>query len=126
MIVRSFIFIFTAMSLVCCTTGSKFGQSPKDQAEVNTTVFSLAETLRGIPSVIVSGPPGSYNVRVTSSRDSRQSPLFIVNGQYAMSFRDATLLLAGKEILTAELLPDLESDGYGRRGQGGVIVIQAN
>jgi len=134
----SWLFIF-AFALVSCSgsKGVSTGEAkhiskkrgPKSNKvkpkEVN---LSLADYLRRIPGVRVSGSGDNVSVMVRSGASVSQSdePLFVINGtQVGNDYSQAASMVDVVDIESVEVLKDLTSTAsYGLRGSFGVILIR--
>ena len=93
--------------------------------------IKMEEFLRGrVPGLEVvmgaNGRPARLRIRGTNSLMSQQEPLIVVDG-VPMPSADLDVALAGlthKDIRQVDVLKDVASTAiYGRRGAGGVIII---
>lgn len=86
----------------------------------------LADYLRRIPGVQVTGAGDNINVQIrgTSSFTSETRPLYVVDGQIrGNSYYDVNRSLVMSEVANIRVLKDSDAASYGARGANGVIII---
>lgn len=86
----------------------------------------LADYLRRIPGVQVTGAGDNVNVQIrgTSSFTSETRPLYVVDGQIrGNSYYDVNRSIVMSEVANIRVLKDSDAASYGARGANGVIII---
>lgn len=86
----------------------------------------LADYLRRIPGVQVTGAGDNVNVQIrgTSSFTSETRPLYVVDGQIrGNSYYEVNRYITMSEVANIRVLKDNDAASYGARGANGVIII---
>jgi TonB-dependent SusC/RagA subfamily outer membrane receptor len=139
--VRIFLFIIlTGISAACTTTNKTQQQSDNSNAtrsvgvtesinevDSNNPTLELADILRRVPGVQVTGPKSNPMVRIRSSTNvtNNVEPLYVID-KYPVgnSYEAAAQQVDVNDIKTVRVLKDVSSTSmYGLRGANGVIVI---
>ncbi len=105
---------------------SRNAQDMTDPAELSTTYQELADYLRRVPGVLVTGSSGNYSVliRGISSISGSNEPLYVIDRMQVGSYEQATAMVDPNDIAYVEVLKDVASTtAYGMRGSNGVIII---
>lgn len=117
----AFLFAFTG----CASTGSSTTKNQGNQRKIsNKQNLSLEDYLRRLSGVRVVGT--TVFIRSSMSlTDTKQQPLFVVDGQ-----KVGRSLAAAKEVVTkgkiksVKAIPSSQASQYGMQGGAGVIVIE--
>ncbi|MDX1640229.1 MAG: TonB-dependent receptor plug domain-containing protein [Balneolaceae bacterium] len=115
--------------LGCGTAGvtGKASQSHTVEEDMTTEYRNLADYLRRIPGVVVTGSGNNVQVQIrgTSSLTSETRPLYIVDGQnWGSSYYEVNRALNIHEVSNVRVLSGSDAAAYGVRGANGVIIVE--
>lgn len=130
----SIIILITLLILLqsCGSSKSSAGNNEAGIQQVetngnNTSSYqNLADYLRRLPSVRVTGSGDNINVNIrgSSSFTSDTRPLYVVDGQpRGTSYAEVNRSIDISEIASVRVLTDSDAAAYGVRGANGVIEI---
>lgn len=108
------------------TTGSATQSHTVDEG-ITTEYRELADYLRRIPGVVVTGAGNNVQVQIrgTSSLTSETRPLYIVDGQnWGSSYYEVNRALNIHEVSNVRVLTGSDAAAYGVRGANGVIIVE--
>lgn len=112
----------------CGTAGTTGSATQSHSVEGDMTEYrNLADYLRRIPGVVVTGSGNNLQVQIrgTSSLTSETRPLYIVDGQnWGSSYYEVNRALNIHEVSNVRVLTGSEAAAYGVRGANGVIIIE--
>ncbi|MCH8231788.1 MAG: TonB-dependent receptor plug domain-containing protein [Bacteroidetes bacterium] len=114
------------IGLFASCASSRNAQDMTDPAELSTTYNELADYLRRVPGVLVTGSSGNYSVliRGISSISGSNEPLYVIDRNQVGSYNQAAAMIDPNDIAYVEVLKDVASTtAYGMRGANGVIII---
>ena len=114
------------IGLFASCASSRNAQDMTDPAEFSTTYNELADYLRRVPGVLVTGSSGNYSVliRGISSISGSNEPLYVIDRNQVGSYNQAAAMIDPNDIAYVEVLKDVASTtAYGMRGANGVIII---
>jgi len=114
------------IGLFASCASSRNAQDMTDPAELSTTYNELADYLRRVPGVLVTGSSGNYSVliRGISSISGSNEPLYVIDRSQVGSYTQAAAMIDPNDIAYVEVLKDVASTtAYGMRGANGVIII---
>ncbi len=134
---NSFFIATLALLIVACSSSKSVtgggAQSITEEKKINNTVeisdrdkaLSLANYLRRIPGLQVSGDGSSARVIVRGMAQSNERPLFILDGRrIGNDFATVHSAIDPVDIKRIQVLKDASSTSfYGLQGSGGVIKI---
>lgn len=110
----------------CSASKSASGESVGTQNSDSSTYQELADYLRRIPGVRVSGSGQNVQVLVrgTSTFGSDNRPLYVVGGQVrGTDYNEVNRSVEISEVRAVRLLTGSDAAAYGMRGANGVIEI---
>lgn len=95
--------------------------------EVDNPALTLADYLRRIPGVMVTGRGNNTQVRIRggNSVDGDSEPLFVIdNVPMAQTYRAAVQMVDINDIEDVSVLRDISASNiYGQRAKNGVVII---
>ena len=106
--------------------GSASQTSSNSMVKVTNPQIDLADYLRRIPGVHVtgSGPSSQITIRGVSTFMGSTSPLFVVNGiRMGRNFRNVYSHVNMYDVTSVEVLKGPDASTYGVEGGNGVVVI---
>lgn len=125
-------FVVISLALGCGPRGPVEELTPREErpagavADDNDRMLTLADYLRQIPGVVVSGSGANTVVEIhgVSSFYLSSQPLYVVDGQDAgTSYAHVASLVPAKHIDYVRVLKGSDATLYGARGGNGVILI---
>lgn len=123
-----FFLVFLAVLQSCGTAGTTGTATQTRSVEEGIAEYrELADYLRRIPGVVVSGSGNNVQVQIrgTSSLTSETRPLYIVDGQnWGTSYAEVNRALNIHEVRSVRVLSGSDAAAYGVRGANGVIEIE--
>lgn len=134
---NSLFFAALALFVFACgsskSVASRGARSINEEAKINNTVevsdndkaLSLANYLRRIPGIQVTGDGGSARVIVRGMAQGNEMPLFVLDGRrIGNDFATVNAAIDPVDIKRVQVLKDASSTSfYGLQGSGGVIKI---
>ena len=123
--IKGLIYIIIIGLLASCAS-SRSAQSTKDPDGLSTNYLELADYLRRVPGVLVTGGNGNYSVLVRgiSSIGGSNEPLYVIDRMQVGNYNQAAAMVDPNDIAYVEVLKDVASTtAYGMQGANGVIII---
>lgn len=123
------LFLLLTINLTSCGSSENTQRKTAEtnEQEVNYTDFrDLADALRRMPGVQVSGAGNNVNIQIrgTSSFESETRPLYVIDGRImGHSYTEVNRFLDMRDVSQIRVLTDSEAGAYGMRGANGVIEI---
>ncbi len=122
---KGLIYIIIVGLLASCAS-SRSAQKTKDPDGLSTNYLELADYLRRVPGVLVTGSDGNYSVLVRgiSSIGGSNEPLYVIDRMQVGNYNQAAAMVDPNDIAYVEVLKDVASTtSYGMLGASGVIII---
>lgn len=126
-------FLLVTLALGCASSGpavDEGGPQPEPPAgaivDENHSMVTLADYLRRVPGVRVTGSGASTHVEIrgVSSFLLDTQPLYVIDGEVVGTrYADAASIVPVKEIAHVRVLKGSDASIYGVRGGNGVILI---
>ncbi|MDX1640179.1 MAG: TonB-dependent receptor plug domain-containing protein [Balneolaceae bacterium] len=124
------IFALSLLFTACSSTGSSVADqnesSDRNVSENRDYYTSLADFLRTVPGVSVTGSGENVSIRMrgVNSFNTGVSPLYVIDGQaVGNSYSQANSIVDPRDIDHVRVLKGPETSSYGIRGANGVIEI---
>lgn len=125
------IFFLVMIGIQSCATSDKAIEGVIYDTDTDDIISyqnfrDLADYLRRIPGVQVTGAGDNVNVQIrgTSSFTSETRPLYVVDGQImGNSYYEVNRSVVMSEVANIRVLKDSDAASYGARGANGVIII---
>lgn len=117
---------FTACSSVGSSVSDENGSTERNVSDSKDYYTSLADFLRRMPGVSVTGSGENVQVRMrgVNSFNTGVTPLYVIDGQsVGTSYSQANSMVDPRDIDYVKVLKGPEVSTYGMRGANGVIEI---
>lgn len=114
------------IGLFASCASSRSAQNTTDPSDLSTNYLELADYLRRVPGVMVTGSFGNYSVLVRgiSSISGSNEPLYVIDRMQVGNYNQAAAMVDPNDIAYVEVLKDVASTtAYGMQGSNGVIII---
>lgn len=124
--ILSFAFLFSACSSVGTAVSEETGRPEGSISDDLNYYRSLADYLRQVPGVNVSGSGEnvSVNIRGINSFNAVTTPLYVIDGHaIGHSYSEANRMLNPDDIDYVRVLKGTDASIYGVRGGNGVVEI---
>lgn len=119
-------FLLTACSSAGSSVSQEIGNTDRNVYDNKDHYTSLADFLRRVPGVSITGYGENVSVRMrgVNSFNTGVTPLYVVDGQaVGASYSQANSLVDPRDIDYVKVLKGPETSTYGIRGANGVIEI---